>query len=129
MTTLKHIVHVDDEPDIREIVKMTLESIGDHAVESFDSGQALLDNISSLSPDLIIIDVMMPGMDGPTTFRELQARPATTDLPVIFMTAKVQAHEIKQYMDIGGIGVITKPFDPMELSKEVEQIWKDYNEQ
>ncbi len=124
MAMLKRIVHVDDEPDIREIVKMSLEAIGGYSVESFCSGQEILEKTASLAPDLILMDVMMPGMDGPTTFRELRRQPETANIPVIFMSAKVQAHEIEQYLNLGGVGVISKPFDPVSLPKAIEEIWE-----
>jgi len=125
MNSLQRILHVDDEPDIREVAKMTLEAIGSFTVETCRSGQEAIDKAPGFAPDLILLDVMMPGMDGPTTFGELQLNPATSGIPVIFMTAKVQAHEIDEYLKLGGAGVIIKPFDPTSLSKEVAEIWEE----
>ncbi|WP_323795800.1 response regulator [Nisaea sp.] len=117
------ILHVDDEADIRSIAKLTLESIGGFDVFSCASGKDAIAAVADTAPDLIVMDVMMPEMDGPTTFLAIQKIPAASHIPVIFMTAKTQKDEIDGLMDIGAIGVIAKPFDPMQLSKEVERIW------
>ncbi len=124
MTSLQRILHVEDEPDIREVAKMTLEAIGDFTVESCGSGQEALDKAPGFAPDLILLDVMMPGMDGPTTFAELRKLPGTEKTPVIFMTAKVQSNEIDHYIKMGGAAVISKPFDPMTLSDQIREIWE-----
>lgn len=129
MTELKKILHVDDEPDIREIVKLTLQEIGGYQVLSCESGQAALDQAAGFAPDLILMDVMMPEMDGPTTYKKMQSDDSIRHMPVIFMTAKAQAHEIDEYLQLGGIGAIIKPFDPATLSDEIEQIWKKYCDQ
>ena len=123
MATLQRILHVDDEADIREIAQLSLDSIGGFRVESCASGYEALDKAPGFRPDIILLDVMMPGMDGPTTHQELQKNPVTASIPVIFMTAKVQPHEISQYLDMGAVGVITKPFDPLNLSQQVSDIW------
>ena len=124
MTSLQRILHVDDEPNIREIAVVILEDIGGFTVETCGSGREALDKVPSFAPDLILLDVMMPGMDGPTTLRELRKLPQTAQIPVIFMTAKVQAHEIDQYFELGAIGVVTKPFDPMTLCDQIREIWQ-----
>lgn len=123
MATLQRVLHVDDEADIREIAQLTLDSIGGFRVETCASGYEALDKAPDFRPDIILLDVMMPGMDGPTTYQELQKNPETASIPVIFMTAKVQPHEISQYLDMGAVGVITKPFDPLNLSQQVSDIW------
>lgn len=123
MATLQRVLHVDDEADIREIAQLTLDSIGGFRVETCASGYEALDKAPDFRPDIILLDVMMPGMDGPTTYQELQKNPDTASIPVIFMTAKVQPHEISQYLDMGAVGVITKPFDPLNLSQQVSDIW------
>jgi len=127
MTSLQRILHVDDEPDIQEVAKMTLELVGGFIVESCGSGQEALDKAPGFAPDLILLDVMMPGMDGPTTFAELRKLPELANTPVIFMTAKVQAHEIGQYLELGALGVITKPFDPMTLGDQIKDLWASNN--
>lgn len=117
------ILHVDDEADIRAITKLALESIGGFNVTSCASGTEAIAAVADVAPELIVMDVMMPEMDGPTTFRALQDIPNANQIPVIFMTAKTQKDEIESLMALGAIGVIAKPFDPVQLSKEVERIW------
>ena len=117
------ILHVDDEADIRAITKLALESIGGFNVTSCASGTEAIATVTDVAPELIVMDVMMPEMDGPTTFRALQDIPDANRIPVIFMTAKTQKDEIESLMALGAIGVIAKPFDPVQLSKEVERIW------
>ena len=117
------ILHVDDEADIRAITKLALESIGGFNVTSCASGTEAIATVADVAPELIVMDVMMPEMDGPTTFRALQDIPDANRIPVIFMTAKTQKDEIESLMALGAIGVIAKPFDPVQLSKEVERIW------
>ena len=117
------ILHVDDEADIRAITKLALESIGGFNVTSCASGTEAIAAVADVAPELIVMDVMMPEMDGPTTFRALQNIPDANQIPVIFMTAKTQKDEIESLMALGAIGVIAKPFDPVQLSKEVERIW------
>jgi len=104
-------------------VKMSLELVGDFEVELAVSGAEGLAKAGSLLPDLILLDVMMPGMDGPATLRALREQPRTSGIPVIFMTAKVQSHEIAQYLALGALGVIAKPFDPMSLPDQVRRLW------
>ena len=123
MAELKRILHVDDEADIREVAKMTLEAIGGFTVETCGSGHEALQMASNFAPDLILLDVMMPGMDGPMTLQELHKAADTVRIPVVFMTAKAQSHEVAQFLDIGAVGIITKPFDPMTLSQQISDIW------
>ena len=123
MTELTRILHVDDEPDIQAVTALALEVLGGFTVESCGSGAEALERAESFRPDLIILDVMMPGMDGPATLQELRQRPSLAEVPVIFMTAKVQTQEVEHYLGLGASGVITKPFDPESLSGEVAAIW------
>ncbi len=124
MATLQHIILIEDEPDIQTVVRMALEMMGGYQVTTFDSGEAAVAGIDGLRPDLILLDVMMPGMDGPTTLGHLRAKPALADTPVVFMTAKVQPQEIQTYRDLGAMDVIAKPFDPMTLADQVREIWE-----
>jgi len=119
----ERILHVEDEPDIREITKLALQEVGRFLVESCGSGNEAMETVSAFKPDLILLDVMMPGMDGPTTFQSLRALPELTDVPVIFMTAKAQAREIQHLKALGALDVIVKPFDPMTLSDTIREIW------
>ena len=124
MKTLKRIMHIDDEADIRTVAALALEVLGGYTVESCDSGAQALERVEAFAPDLIILDVMMPGMDGPATLLALRQLPAIAMLPVVFMTAKVQSQEIDLFLSLGACGVIIKPFDPQTLGKEVEALWQ-----
>ncbi|MDO8250097.1 MAG: response regulator [Rhodoferax sp.] len=120
---LCRILYVEDEPDIRAVAKMALEAVGGFAVVACASGQEALGAAPGAGADLLLLDVMMPGMDGPSTLRALRDMPATAHTPVIFMTAKVQAAEVAQYKGLGALEVIPKPFDPMEISAQIQRIW------
>lgn len=120
---LKRILLVEDEADIRKITRITLENIGGFEVEVCSSGHEALEVIQACQPDLAILDVMMPGMDGRTTMQEIRKIEGFAELPIIFMTAKVQAHEVDEYMSLGVLAVISKPFDPVTLSQEIRDIW------
>jgi two-component system OmpR family response regulator len=114
------ILHVDDEPDIREIVDMSLGLHADFEVRVCASGAEAVATAAEWVPYLILLDVMMPGMDGPTTLTHLRKNPRTADIPVLFMTARAQAHEVDQFIALGAHGVISKPFDPMTLAFVVQ---------
>lgn len=120
---LTSILYVEDEPDIQEIASFALSDIGGYEIRSCDSGLDALNQAKHFHPDLVLLDVMMPGMDGPATFKELRKIPYYKNIPVIFMTARVQPHEILEYKSLGAIDVIPKPFDPMTLSDTVRKIW------
>lgn len=121
---LARILYVEDEPDIRAIAQMALEAVGGFSVTACASGSEALAAAPTAQADLLLLDVMMPGMDGPSTLNALRALDATAKTPVIFMTAKVQAAEVAQYKELGAIEVIHKPFDPMELSAQIQRIWE-----
>jgi two-component system OmpR family response regulator len=110
------ILHVDDEPDIREIVEMALGLNADFEVRACASGAEAIATAVAWVPCLILLDVMMPGMDGPTTLTHLRKDPRTAHIPVLFMTARAQARELDQFIALGAQGVISKPFDPMTLA-------------
>ena len=122
-TPLTRILYVEDEPDIRMVAQMALQAVGGFTVIACASGQEALDAAPGAAADLLLLDVMMPGMDGPTTLKGLRQLPATANTPVIFMTAKVQAAEVAVYKGLGALEVIPKPFDPMELSTQIQRIW------
>ncbi|MEI8365532.1 MAG: response regulator [Parachlamydiaceae bacterium] len=124
MTKLKKILLVEDDFDIQEIIKCTLSSIGGFSVDVCSSGEEALKKISHLKPQLILLDVMMPFMDGPTTLQHLKQMEEAASIPVIFITAKVQPHELASYEKMGVLGTISKPFDPMTLAEIVLQMWK-----
>ncbi|OOG46190.1 response regulator [Polaromonas sp. A23] len=120
---LARILYVEDEPDIRAVAQMALEAVGGFTVIACSSGSEALAAAPTAQADLLLLDVMMPGMDGPSTLKALRLLPETAATPVIFMTAKVQAAEVAQYRELGAIDVIHKPFDPMELSAQLGRIW------
>ena len=121
---LRRILFVEDDPDIQVVAGMALESLGGFAVLSCGSGSEALSRASEFSPDLILLDVMMPGMDGPATLQALRRLPDTVRTPVVFMTARVQPQEIARYRELGAADVIAKPFDPMTLADTVRSIWQ-----
>jgi two-component system, OmpR family, response regulator len=119
---LRRILFVEDDPDIQVVATMALESLGGFAVFACASGAEALSRFGEISPDLVLLDVMMPGMDGPATLTALRQLPSG-GVPVVFMTARVQAHEIARYREMGAADVIAKPFDPMTLAETVQTIW------
>jgi two-component system, OmpR family, response regulator len=121
---LNHILYIEDNTDIQAIAQIALEVVGGFTLHTCSSGNQALDAVASgFTPDLILLDVMMPEMDGPTTYRHLRKNRQTMTTPVIFMTAKVQESEIAYYKELGAIGVIAKPFDPMQLAVQVRQLF------
>jgi len=120
--TAKRILIVDDEDDIREVAQVSLELVGGYEVLTASSGRAGLSQARDAQPDAILLDVMMPEMDGPTTFRMLQNDPSTKDIPVIFLTAKVQAADRRRFLDLGVRSMIAKPFDPLTLATQVAEV-------
>lgn len=121
---LKKILHVEDDPSIQLVARLALEAVGGFDVHTCSSGQEALDCVASYAPDLILLDVMMPGMDGPTTLQHLRSMIDTRQIPVVFMTAKVQPAEVAQYRELGAADVIVKPFDPMLLAGNIKAIWE-----
>ena len=115
----RRILVIDDEEDIREVAKLSLEMLGGWEVLLARSGAEGLATAQAENPDTILLDVMMPEMDGPSTFRKLQENPATQKIPVIFMTAKVQAADQRRFKSLGATSVIAKPFDPVQLASLV----------
>lgn len=124
MTELNRILYVEDEPDIQAVAKLALEMVGGFTVKICSSGQEALDSVAAFAPELILMDVMMPGLDGPATLQAMRTRPELAAIPVLFMTAKVQPAEVQHYKDIGAVDVIPKPFDPMTLATQVREAWK-----
>ena len=125
---LKHIICIDDEEDILQVTRLSLETLGGFQVSVCKGSANALLQASSLMPDLILLDVMMPGADGPSTLKIFQTDPVVAGIPVVFMTAKVQSTEVSNYLKLGAAGVIAKPFDPMTLSTQVEALWKAFHE-
>lgn len=124
MSALPRILYVEDEPDIRTVARMALEMVGGFEVRICSSGEEALREAESFAPDMILLDVMMPGLDGPMTLEALRKKPALANTPVAFMTAKVQPAEVAHYKSLGARDVIAKPFDPMTLASQVQAIWE-----
>ena len=121
---LSRILYVEDEPDIQIVAQLALETLGGFTVEICSSGNDALEKIFAFQPQLILLDVMMPGMDGPTTLGKLREINQFATTPIIFMTAKVQPSEVASYKALGAVDVIPKPFDPMSLADQVNVIWE-----
>lgn len=116
------ILYVEDDPDIRAIAEIALQDVGGFTARLCESGAEALEQAPDFAPDLVLLDVMMPGMDGPATLRALRQVPGLETVPVIFMTARLQRSEIAEYRALGAAGVIPKPFDPMTLSEQIADI-------
>lgn len=119
---IRSVMLVDDDANIRLIARMSLEGLTSWSVLLASSGAEALEILKQEKPDLVLLDIMMPGMDGTTVFSKMQANAELSLIPVIFMTAKVQTHEVEAYLKLGASGVITKPFDPMTLPKDIGKI-------
>ncbi|RCW81537.1 response regulator [Phyllobacterium bourgognense] len=115
------VIYVDDESDIREVAAMALELDPAFEVRTCAGGQEALDAARAWNPNLILLDVMMPGMDGPMTLGELRRDAITQDIPVVFITARTQARDVERFLQLGAAGVIAKPFDPMALAGDVRK--------
>ncbi|MEN0039547.1 MAG: response regulator [Cellvibrio sp.] len=120
---LTRILYVEDDPDIQAIAVMVLETINGFTLEACSCGGDALEKAVAFNPDLVLLDVMMPGMDGPETLKCLRNFPELANTPVVFMTAKVQPQEVEGYLNLGAVGVIAKPFDPMTLAQQLRDIW------
>jgi CheY-like chemotaxis protein len=116
------ILVIDDEDDIREVAALSLETVAGWQVYVANSGTQGLARAIDLQPDAILLDVMMPGMDGPTTFRELRRNPATSAIPVLLLTAKVQGSDQRRFADLGVEAILFKPFDPLTLSSQISTV-------
>ncbi len=123
---LQRILYVDDDPDLREIVTMSLQSLGGFALQACASGSEAIEKAPAFDPQLVLLDVMMPGMDGPMTLAALRRDPRLAKTAVVFITAKAQAREVARLMDLGAVDVIAKPFDPMHLHERINIIWGNY---
>lgn len=123
---LQRILYIEDEPDIQAVARVALEVVGGFELRICSSGRQALAEAAGFAPDLLLLDVMMPDMDGPTTLRELRSQAALATIPALFLTAKVQAREIDALKRQGAIDVISKPFDPMTLAGRLQAIWAEY---
>jgi len=116
------VLIVDDEPDIRRIAKLGLSRVGGMEVVEAANGAEALVRAKEDKPDALLLDVMMPGLDGPSTLARLREDPATSGIPVVFLTAKAIAAELERLKVLGAAGVLTKPFDPMTLARELRAV-------
>lgn len=128
MEALKRILHVDDDSDIRIITKMTLELVGHYDVVQFASGEETLQAAEAPPPQLLLLDVMMPGMSGENLWHKLNALPGWEDVPVIFMTAKTEQAFARHLIEAGALEVILKPFEPIDLCRQIEAVWVRHHE-
>lgn len=120
---LKRILLVEDDPDVQTIASMALIDIGEFDLTVCSSGREAIDLVGRIRPQMILLDVMMPDMDGPTTLDEIRRLPLSPQPPVIFMTAKVQPQEQQRYLSLGAVEVIAKPFDPVTLADRLHAAW------
>ena len=122
--TLEHVLLVEDDLDIQEVARMALDLLGGFRVTTCSSGREALERAPAAVPDLILLDYMMPGMDGAATLAALRAIPSLEQVPVIFVTARARREEIGAFRRLGAAGVITKPFDPVELPGQIRALWE-----
>ena len=124
---MRRILIIDDEDDIREVAALSLEATAGWEIIAANSSAAGIKAAAEQKPDAILMDVMMPGMDGPTTFRQMQQNPNISGIPVLLLTAKVQGVDQRRFADLGVAGVLFKPFDPMTLAQQISHAlgWKD----
>ena len=122
--TSARIMHIDDEPHIREVVRMSLELDRETTVLSCATGTEALAVVGDWQPDVILLDVMMPNMDGPTTLERLRQHPGAASIPVVFMTARVQSRELEYFKSLGAADVLGKPFDPVTLAATLRKFMR-----
>jgi two-component system, OmpR family, response regulator len=120
---LQRICYVEDDEDIQRIVRMALERIGKMTVEVVTDSMKAIEVITAFKPDLVMLDWMMPGMDGPTLFRKMKTEPEVSALPVVFITAKATQRDTDELLSLGAAGVLSKPFSPKDLPDQLRTIW------
>src|SRR4051794_17187988 len=120
---LQRISYVEDDEDIQRIVRMSLERVGKMTVDVVSDSMTAIARMASFKPDLVMLDWMMPGMDGPTLFRKMKTDPEVSNLPVVFITAKAQSKDMEELIALGAAGTISKPFSPKDLPDQLRAIW------
>ena len=120
---LNRICYVEDDEDIQRIVRMSLERVGKMTVEIVTDPLRAIDAMKAFGPDLVMLDWMMPGMDGPTLFRKMKQLPEVSALPVVFITAKATQRDMDELIALGAAGTISKPFSPKDLPEQLRAIW------
>ncbi len=124
---LKNVLCIDDDQDILQVAQMCLETVAGFDVTCIDSGIRAVKEAAQINPDIILLDVMMPGMDGPSTLLKLRQIPELEKTPIIFMTARVQDKEVEEYLALGANGVVSKPFDPMLISEQIYSVYDNFH--
>ena len=127
MTLMRRVLIIDDEDDIREVAALSLEATADWEILTASSGKEGIRVAAAEKPDAILMDVMMPEMDGPTTFKQLQLNPETAGIPVVLLTAKVQGVDQRRFAGLGVAAILFKPFDPLTLAQQISEVlgWQD----
>ena len=120
---LNRICYVEDDEDIQRIVRMSLERVGKMTVEVVGDPTRAIEAMTAFRPDLVMLDWMMPAMDGPALFKQMKQRPETSALPVVFITAKAAQRDLDELMKLGAAGTISKPFSPKDLPEQLRAIW------
>ncbi|MBT3765781.1 MAG: response regulator [Rhodospirillaceae bacterium] len=121
---LEKILYAEDDADIRKIAVLAMEVLGGMTVETCESGVDVVEKALQFLPDLILLDVMMPNVDGPTALGQLRQVPELISIPVIFITAKVMKEEVAEFRELGAVDIIEKPFDPQSLTEKINEIWE-----
>ncbi len=124
MTQLRRVMCVEDDADIRMILEFSLATVGGYEVCMCAGGQLAIEQAPCFQPDLVLLDVMMPGLTGPQTLAALRSHPATATVPVVFLTAKAMPDEVEELLQYGATGVIVKPFDPVRLPQDIRIYWE-----
>ncbi|HEU4924783.1 MAG TPA: response regulator [Burkholderiales bacterium] len=120
---LNRICYVEDDEDIQRIVRMSLERVGKMTVAVVGDPTQAIETMAEFRPDLVMLDWMMPVMDGPTLFRQMKLRPETNSLPVVFITARASQRDLDDLKNLGAVGTISKPFSPKDLPDQLRAIW------
>ena len=120
---LNRICYVEDDEDIQRIVRMSLERVGKMTVEVVSDPLVAIERMRAFKPELVMLDWMMPGMDGPTLYRRMREVPEVRDIPVVFITAKASEKELSELRALGAAGTISKPFSPKDLTEQLRSIW------
>ncbi len=120
---LTRVCYVEDDEDIQRIVRMSLEKVGKMTVEVVGDPMVAIERMAVFKPELVMLDWMMPGMDGPTLFRKMRETPEVRDLPVVFITAKASQRELDELQKLGALGTISKPFSPKDLPDQLRALW------
>ncbi len=124
MSQLQRVMCVEDDPDIRMIIEFSLATVGGYEVCMCAGGQLAIEQAPCFKPDLVLLDVMMPGLTGPQTLVALRSQPGMAGVPVVFLTAKAMPDEVEDLLQYGATGVIVKPFDPVKLPQDIRLYWE-----